>query len=188
MQLELNENFKGKCLVAMPGSGDAIFNQSVIYISEHSTIVGAVGIIINKSVADIKNTLILEPDHFAKVQEKGNLHSLPLHLGGPVELDSGFILYSDVKDGEFTLTSNKRSINQLIENKEINPLMVSAGYCMWETLQLEREVKFNNWLVIENITERLINTVNPHERYEEALRVAGVHDLAKFDFGGGGNA
>mgnify|MGYP003555005870 CR=1 FL=1 len=47
MNIELNENFKGKCLVSMPSIGDDIFHQSVIYITEHSTISGAIGVNFN---------------------------------------------------------------------------------------------------------------------------------------------
>ena len=88
MQLELNGNFKGKCLVAMPNIQDDMFRDSVIYIAEHNTIAGAVGVMINKNLTDKQSDISIE------IVNKEWQH-LPLYLGGPVELSSGFILYNN---------------------------------------------------------------------------------------------
>ena len=57
MNIELNNNLKGKCLIATPSIRDDVFGQSVIYITEHSTVSGAVGVIINKHLPDDKRKL-----------------------------------------------------------------------------------------------------------------------------------
>lgn len=180
MQLELNGNFKGKCLVAMPNIQDDMFRDSVIYIAEHNTIAGAVGVMINKNLTDKQSDISIE------IVNKEWQH-LPLYLGGPVELSSGFILYSDDSDN-LMLSGSRQTLKKQAEITTLQPLMLTAGYCMWETLQLEREVKFNNWLVVDNIVAHLLNKVAPAERYQEALKIAGVNNLANFDFSGGGNA
>lgn len=182
MQLELSDNFKGKCLIAMPSIKNDMFRDSVIYITEHSTVGGAVGVIVNKNLSDGKSNPLTDFsfDNYGK-----KWRNIPLYLGGPVELSSGFVLYSDVKNNDLLLTGNRQQIHQIVTEVNIEPIMLTAGYCMWETLQLEREVKFNNWLVVDNIVAHLVNKIEPAERYHEALKIAGVNNIAHFDCGGG---
>lgn len=184
MQFELNDNFKGKCLVAMPSIGDELFRNSVIYVTEHSTIGGAVGIILNK---------ILSPEIGINKLFDNFKYDIPTadkfqqsYLGGPVEPTSSFTLYSD--NNQLFLTGSKRAMEKISHNDSAKPMMVAVGYCMWETLQLEREVRFNHWLVVDNIVEYLLHRVNVEHRYSEALRIAGVNNIASFDYTGGGNA
>lgn len=182
MQLELNKNFRGKCLVSMPNTNNNMFYESVIYITEHNTISGAVGVIINKHI-DKQNNLQLTDIDFINYNEKWS--NKTLCLGGPVDLKTGFILYQDRITDELLLTSHNKTIKKLAEDVTIKPLMFTAGYCIWETLQLESEVRFNNWLVIDNIAAQLINEISPEERYKYALKVAGINNIAYFDFTGG---
>jgi putative transcriptional regulator len=184
MKLELNDNFKGKCLVAAPSMRDDMFTQSVVYITEHSSINGAVGVIINKNITD-QSASSADFGVIAKDVEWGNI---PLFIGGPVELTSGFILHQLPDDSGLFLTGSLNKIVQLAHDKRVKPLMLTAGYCMWETLQLEREVRLSNWLVVNATTEHLLMDTAPQDRYAEALRLAGVNNLANFDFSGGGNA
>lgn len=182
MQIELNENFRGKCLVAMPNTKDNMFYESVIYITEHSTIGGAVGVMINKDINEHNDTPLIDIN-FINYNQKWS--DEPLCLGGPVDLKTGFILYHDIIADELLLTGNDKTIKKIANDTTVKPLIFTAGYCMWETLQLESEVRFNNWLVIDNIAAQLIGEIAPEERYAYALKVAGVNNIAYFDFTGG---
>lgn len=182
MQLELNGNLKGKCLVAMPNMQDDMFRESVIYITEHSTIAGAVGVMINKNLTE------KHADFDVNIETVNQeLQHLPRYLGGPVEVSSGFVLYGD-ESNNLMLRDSRKTLKYADEINSLEPILLTAGYCMWETLQLEREVKFNNWLVVDNVTIHLMEKIAPEFRYQEALRIAGVHSLASLDFNGGGNA
>ncbi len=184
MQIVLSNNFKGKCLIAMPNIQDEVFAASVVYITEHNSINGAVGVIINKNLS-------LKKNHCANLdfaQYNRHWRNIPLYFGGPVELGSGFVLHPNPLDGKWSLTGNKAKIQELAEVDKERPLMLTTGYCMWETLQLEREVRFNNWLVIDNAAEFLLADTSPEERYQVALRLAGIQSIANFDFNGVGNA
>ncbi|MDD3266229.1 MAG: YqgE/AlgH family protein [Burkholderiales bacterium] len=182
MQIELNKNFRGKCLVAMPNTKSNIFNESVIYITEHSTIGGAVGVIINKDINEQTDLPLIDIDFINYNQNWSNKN---VCLGGPVDLKTGFILYHNETTDELLLTGNDKTIKKIANDTTVNPLMFTAGYCMWETLQLESEVRFNNWLVIDNIAAQLINEIPPADRYQYALKIAGVNNIAYFDFTGG---
>lgn len=184
MNIELNENFKGKCLVSMPAVGDDIFHQCVIYITEHSTISGAIGVIINKSLEEEQKKLTdFEFQHYPK-----QWRNIPTNLGGPVKLGSGFLLHLSSDNSKLTLTGSQQKIRQLAREEQVTPLMLTAGFCLWETLQLEREVRFNNWLVLDDSARHLLSVTDPKQRYAEALRLAGITNLATFDFSGAGNA
>ncbi|MEN9945761.1 MAG: hypothetical protein RLZZ293_147 [Pseudomonadota bacterium] len=182
LNLELNTNLKGKCLVAMPSIQNNVFEQSIVYITEHSIITGAVGVIMNKSMTNKINLSCFDFDE----QPSKNWQSLPLFFGGPVELETGFIVHNSSDDDRWVLTGGKQKIQQLFTNSKINPIMLTAGYCMWESFQLEREMRFNNWLVFDN-PDSLTN-IEPEQRYNVALDLLGISNLANFDFSGGGNA
>ena len=72
----------------------------------------------------------------------------------------------------------------------IEPMLVASGYCMWDTLQLEREVKYNHWLMLEadDMIIHLMQKFKPELRYAAALNLLGVTSLANFDFASAGNA
>lgn len=184
MNIELNDNFRGRCLVAMPSTKDDIFHQSVIYITEHNTIGGAIGVIINKNLTDTHKELTPLGLHDYPSQWQ----NVPLYLGGPVELTSGFVLHEVAESNNLMLTGNRKKIQQLADDEQVKPLILTAGYCIWETLQLEREVRFNNWLVLDDVANYLLNKVEPSKRYDVALKLAGIDNLATFDFRGAGNA
>ncbi|RTL10937.1 MAG: hypothetical protein EKK54_09365 [Neisseriaceae bacterium] len=185
MNIELNNNLKGKCLIATPSIRDDVFGQSVIYITEHSTVSGAVGVIINKNLPDEKRKL----SNLDFNQYKNQWGKIPLYFGGPVELETGFVLHESTDD-EFgwVLTGSRQKIQQMAQEDTIKPVMLTAGYCMWDSFQLEREVRLNNWLVIDSPASRILATVTPQKRYQLALSLAGIDNVAYYDFNGGGNA
>jgi putative transcriptional regulator len=51
--IDLSLDLVGKCLIAMPDMPDARFQSSVIFICAHSA-EGAMGLIVNKCVQDVK--------------------------------------------------------------------------------------------------------------------------------------
>ena len=192
MQLDLNDNFKNKILVAMPNTQHDIFKDSLIYITEHSTIAGTVGVMINKGLFDYAHDTIgddtkeLLSSDFAMKHDRWK--EVPFYLGGPVDLGSGFLLYT--KKGQSQLLLSESSKISLDLDGVIEPILVASGYCMWDTLQLEREVKYNQWLMLEAdvMIIHLMQKFKPELRYAAALNLLGVTSLANFDFASAGNA
>ena len=91
---------------------------------------------------------------------KNQWGKIPLYFGGPVELETGFVLHESTDD-EFgwVLTGSRHKIQQMAQEDVVKPVMLTAGYCMWDSFQLEREVRLNNWLVIDSPASRILATV-----------------------------
>ena len=84
---DLSCNLKNHFLIAMPQLHDANFSKTLIYICDHDE-QGALGLIINQpmqlELADICSQL--DVDLVANNQ--------PIHAGGPVETERGFVLHT----------------------------------------------------------------------------------------------
>jgi putative transcriptional regulator len=184
MKIELSNNYKGKCLVAMPSMQDQIFAQSVVYITEHSNASGAVGVIINKHLVAKQE----ESKDFGFRKYNNQWSDIPVYFGGPVELNTGFVLHQTSDQKALTLTGSRQKIDKLAAEDKVKPFMLAAGYCVWESFQLEREIRMNSWIVLDDVAEHLLGDVNPQERYQEALKLSGISSLAFFDFSEYGNA
>ena len=185
MLLQYLDSFKGKCLIAMPTMEANVFSGSVVYITEHSAVSGAVGVIINKNLTGNQQQLTTNFDFSQYDNQWGQI---PFHFGGPVELNSGFVLHQACNKPGLSLTGDRHKIHRLASADRLKPWLLTAGYCLWEGFQLEREVRFNSWLVIDDVAEHLLNEVVPQQRYNAALKIAGIANLANFDFNGAGNA
>lgn len=87
-------NLQHHFLIAMPALQDPIFRRSVVYICEHNAD-GAMGIIINKPLENLKIEGILEK---LKITPEPRDESIrldkPVMLGGPLAEDRGFILHT----------------------------------------------------------------------------------------------
>ena len=81
----------GQLLVAMPGMADTRFQQSVVFLCNHSED-GAMGLIVNKPEAGIT---------FAKLLDQMGISVSPaardvrVYFGGPVDHQRGFVLHSN---------------------------------------------------------------------------------------------
>ena len=79
-------------MCALPQLKDIFFSKSLIYLTHHSK-EGAVGIILNYKITNIKGV-----DLFDKLKIKNNGSnsniSFPFHIGGPLSQNNGFILHS----------------------------------------------------------------------------------------------
>src|SRR5262245_16760164 len=91
------ESLRGQFLVAMPDMGDERFREAVIYLVGHGE-EGAMGLVVNHSVEDMKFSDILEE---LKLGERGDIIRLPDEVknrqvlrGGPVQRSRGFVLHS----------------------------------------------------------------------------------------------
>ena len=83
---------------------ESTFAKSLIYVCEHNE-QGALGIIINRPI-----TLTLG-DLFAQIKVPLNqpeLINMPVHFGGPVQTDRGFVLHDPVGQWQSTLTINDK--------------------------------------------------------------------------------
>jgi len=167
-------------LIAMPGLSDPNFARTVTLICEHSS-EGAMGIVINR-VTDLRL-----PDIFEQMEIDGTQCrqlDLPVHLGGPVQSNRGFVLHEPVGQWESTLaidhalgvSTSRDILVALAENRGPEHCLLALGYAGWSPGQLEREISENAWL--SGPADRQILFETPTEdRWAAAVKHLGV-DLA----------
>jgi putative transcriptional regulator len=174
-------------LIAMPGLEDPNFYHSVTYICEHNA-EGALGLVVNRPL-DMQLGEILQHIHVEDAQPEAR--QIPVHLGGPVQQDRGFVLHEPLGDWEATLkvtdtigiTSSIDILHAIARTEGPERLLVTLGYAGWGAGQLERELADNAWLSGPADPEILFRTPD-EERWRAAAASLGVNlDLLSGDAG-----
>ena len=146
---------KGHLLISEPSIiGDLSFNRSVILLADHNHL-GSVGFILNKPLAFCLKDIIANTSS-----------EFVIYNGGPVEQDNLYYIHKiphlipnslEIGNGMFW-GGNFEVALQLINSEEIteNDIRFFLGYSGWEEHQLQNELKYNTWLVSENIYQSQI--------------------------------
>ncbi len=167
----------GQLLVAMPNIGDPRFEKAVIFICAHDKN-GAMGIMINHKLPDVKlETLLEDLDVAATIKLPHCLSTLPVLLGGPVQNSRGFLVHSNdfcrpdtIKVSDDIYVTGTIDALLALENIEIpQNILFALGYAGWEAGQLEQEVKENVWLNVP-ASPNLIFHDHDLVIWEEALK------------------
>jgi len=172
---------KGHILISMPHLTDPYFGRSLVFICEHDK-EGAMGLIINKSFEDeevkkIFPTLIVNDDAISEVIS-------PMHFGGPVALERGFILHSPdfLTDetlqvgSDFCLTSNADVIEAIKAGDGPRKFKMMLGYSGWGAGQMEQEIENGDWL-FQEVTPEFVFSGNEAEKWLSATQSFGI-DMA----------
>lgn len=172
----------GQLLIAMPTMGDKRFHRSVIYLCTHSA-EGAMGIILNQrakniSFEDLLGQLKIRKDE-AIVAE---FLQLPVHVGGPVSTERGFVLHSNdykLNDATMTisngicLTATVDILKAMATGRGPKHSILALGYSGWAAGQLETEIQANGWLHCASDSE-LIFDADLELKYERAISKLGI--------------
>lgn len=163
-------------LIAMPNLGDPHFSRTVTLICEHSD-QGAMGIIINRpmdlNLRDVLTQMNIDPRDLQ--------FDMPVHLGGPVNNNQGFVLHEPLGHWQSTLpinvtlgVSTSRDILEAVaQNRGPDRYLLALGYAGWSPGQLEREIADNAWLSGPADNKILFNTP-ALERWSAAAGLLGV--------------
>jgi putative transcriptional regulator len=171
--LDLTHHF----LIAMPAMTDPYFNRALIYVCEHNE-QGALGVIVNRPLDLTLANLFEKVDLELQAREIG---ALPVHFGGPVQMDRGFVLHRPrgewqssmrVTD-EVGLTSSKDILVSIGANGNPKEIIMTLGYAGWGAGQLENEIAQNAWLTVPAHADILFEQP-PEERLPAALQILGV--------------
>lgn len=140
----------GQMLIAMPGIGDPRFERSLILVCDHDE-THAFGIAVNRPVDGITLPELLER---LEIEVESREPDAVL-LGGPVEMERGFVVHTDdyaaehslPVEGGFALTTT-REILVALGRGDQHPrrAVLALGYAGWGPGQLEREIRENVWL------------------------------------------
>jgi len=183
-------NLTNHFLVAMPSLHDALFGRSVVYLCEHSPD-GALGIVINKP-CDISLQRLF--DQVDMPLGRSDLMGMPVFIGGPVQIDRGFVLHepSPAQEhmpvdlpaspmfastlsivGGLEMTTSKDVLDALSLGGGPRKLLISLGYSAWGEGQLESELSHNHWLTMP-ADRKLIFDTPAAKRWDGALLLLGL--------------
>jgi putative transcriptional regulator len=166
----------GELLLALPGIGDPRFEQAVIAMCLHEPD-GAMGVGIGRIVPGLGlHTLLKQLDI-----EAGVAPDAPIHLGGPVEKQRGFVLHSPDWRGEDTLlvseamslTTTLDVLRAIAAGEGPDRWLVALGYAGWGEEQLDEELRRHGWLSV-GASEELLFDVPTKDRWPRAFAAAGV--------------
>ena len=142
-------------LIAMPNLADPFFSRTVSYICEHDDN-GAMGFIINRTTQFVTRDLLkqLELESNNETNYRESFLNSPIHIGGPVQNESGFILHNNDCHWENTLqvssntalTSSHDVLTALANGTGPDEYLIILGFANWEAGQLEQEIIENAWL------------------------------------------
>ena len=174
MAIDLTHHF----LIAMPNMVDPYFAKSLTFICEHNE-QGALGVVVNRPIGLSLQALF---ERINLKLEPHQLHDIPVHFGGPVQTDRGFVLHQPV--GEWDSTLNVRDSLGLTTSKDVleavgkgsgpAKMLVTLGYSGWAAGQLEHELGQNAWLTVE-AGEQIIFDLPAEDKLPAAMELLGVN-------------
>jgi putative transcriptional regulator len=109
------------------------------------------------------------------------LRRTPVHFGGPVQVDRGFVLHRPLGnwqstlavDDEVGLTTSKDVLEAVARGEGPRELIVSLGYAGWSAGQLEQELAQNAWLTVEADADLLFD-LPAERRLPAAMQLLGI--------------
>ncbi len=168
-------------LIAMPAMADPNFARTLTYICNHDKD-GALGLVVNRPI-DMTLSTLFEQIELPLADDI--LRTAPVHYGGPVQADRGFVLHRPLGNwtstlaisDELGLTTSKDVLAALGRGDGPHDILVSLGYAGWSGGQLEHELGQNAWLTVEADPD-LLFAVPAEERLPAAIRLLGI-DLSR---------
>lgn len=169
-----NVNLTDHFLIAMPNMADPFFAKTLTYICEHNER-GALGLVINRPT-DLTLEKLFDQLGIPRID------ALPKEqivlFGGPVQIDSGFVLHKPIGNWKSTLAINPTvgltssvDIFHAIANREgPDEMLVTLGYSGWAPGQIEQELAQNAWLTVP-AAHRIIFEMMIEERLPAAIKL-----------------
>lgn len=172
----------GQLLIAMPDLGDPRFQGSVVFLCAHSPD-GAMGLILNKPIADVRFTDMLDQ---LGIQRGHATPELTVCYGGPVEMRRGFVLHSAdyaglegehlAIDARFSMTATLDILRDIARGLGPANAFMALGYAGWGPGQLEAEIGQNSWLTAK-ATPDLVFATALEGKWAAALATLGISPL-----------
>jgi putative transcriptional regulator len=174
---------QGRLLVATPNIMGDHFSKSVILLFAHSE-EGAMGIILNHPLRDVTYQ-----DMFTQLalEDKAALATRPIHYGGPVEVNRGFLIYDHeqrfekeamVTVGEIGISASLEMLQRIAEGTGPARHLLALGYAGWAPGQLESEIAENSWFSVP-LDVDLVFSQSAQAMWQQAANLQGV-DMSKF--------
>lgn len=164
-------------LIAMPNMVDPHFAKTLTFVCEHNE-QGALGVVVNRPI-DMTLQTLLEQISIPLASEL--FKSAPVHYGGPVQVDRGFVLHKPLGEWQSTLavsseiglTTSRDILEAVARGEGPRQILVTLGYAGWAPGQLEHELSQNAWLTVQAKSE-VIFDLPSEERLPAAMSLLGV--------------
>jgi putative transcriptional regulator len=164
-------------LIAMPNMVDPHFAKTLTFVCEHNE-QGALGVVVNRPIDMTLQTLL---EQVSIPLDSDVFKSIPLHFGGPVQVDRGFVLHTPLGEWQSTLavnsevglTTSKDILQAVARGEGPKQILVTLGYAGWAPGQLEHELSQNAWLTVHAKPE-VIFELPSEERLPAARSLLGV--------------
>lgn len=164
-------------LIAMPNMVDPHFTKTLTFICEHND-QGALGIVVNRPIEMTLHTLL---EQVSITLNSEAFKSIPIHFGGPVQVDRGFVLHTPLGQWQSTLavssevglTTSKDILQAVARGEGPGKMLVTLGYAGWAPGQLEHELSQNAWLTVHAKPE-VIFDLAAEERLPAAMGLLGI--------------
>ena len=179
-KMRILDSLTGSFLISTPQMPDPRFEEHVIYICAHSH-EGAMGLAINKPQYSLS---------LGEVLQVANMHVPdmlpPVHIGGPVDLESAFILYTSDYRTEYqleisptvSLSREKKVLLDIAESRGPEKYLFLMGYTGWGPGQLEQELVEDGWLMVP-ADDSIIFDLADENKWKAAAMRYGI-DIATF--------
>jgi putative transcriptional regulator len=170
-------SISGRFLVASPRMADPNFSRTVIYMVAHDGD-GAFGLVINRALGDAALAALLAAFGIETAAGRGDIR---LHLGGPVQLERGFVLHSRDWDGDATvvlgptlaLSTGRDALEAIASGRGPARHLVLLGYAGWAAGQLDAEIARDDWLIAP-ADDAFIFAADPADIWDEVMKKAGM--------------
>ena len=175
------DNLTGSFLISTPKMPDPRFAEQVIYMCAHNE-EGAMGVAVNR------------PNPFLTLEEILRSAQLPVpdgelgavYAGGPVEMESAFILYHSDYYAEhklevsssISLSRENRILEDIAHARGPEKYLFLLGYAGWGPGQLESELLADGWLTLP-ADEHVIFDTPDEEKWKSAALLYGI-DISTF--------
>jgi putative transcriptional regulator len=139
----------GQLLIASPNMGDPRFDHAVILMVRHNQ-EGAFGIAINRPLGHRSLAALM---HALGEEQSSMTENVTVFLGGPVEVEHGFVIHSadyhraetlDI-DGRVAMTASADVLRDIANKSGPQKSLIAFGYAGWGPGQLEAELKRSAW-------------------------------------------
>lgn len=176
----------GSFLISTQQMPDPRFEEQVILICAHSED-GAMGVAVNRPNSMFSLAEILKSAQLPVPEKK----LPPVHIGGPVELESAFILYSSSYSTEYQLevtptiflSRETKVLEDIAHSRGPEKYLFLLGYAGWGPGQLERELLANGWLTVPG-NDSIIFDTDDDEKWRAAAMQFGIDISVYDDFAG----
>jgi len=171
-----NNSLIDQYLLATPSIKDPLFASSMVYICDHSE-EGSMGMVVNH-LSDQNLGSIFKQLHIKCVDL--NILDIPVFIGGPVNLQQGFVLHTPFSQWEKTLhvgqgvclTSSKDILEAIAKDEGPEQFLVLLGFSGWSAGQLEQELQHNSWLTAV-ASEQITFNQNIDQKWQMAFDTLG---------------